>query len=395
MHSSFRLASVVLLALTALLSCSSASLAAGRSSVIVRVEGESHTLVGPAQVLTPEPPVSAPATPEHTCPGNSGLGALAAATAGNWGGKWENAFNQYAVETIAGESHDFNSGAFWDVWFQHREAEKGLCDLVNLESGSEILIFPCSLASMTCPNPLAVSAPATANVGEAVTVHVISYAASGASSPAAGASVSGGAAPATTDASGNATVTFAAAGTATLVASGMNVVRDETQVCVHNGADGTCGTAPGGPGTGTGPGGGSTKTGGGSSPGTQVLSSGPFAITARVSSIRDRGTYSRRKAPRLLAGKVLAHTAVTSVSLELRRNHHGHCSYYDGARGRFVGARCGRGHSFPVSTTASFSYLLPKRLGPGRYVLDVSALDAAGDRTAPSKGGSQLVFRVR
>ena len=64
-------------------------------------------------------------------------------------------------------------------------------------------------------------------------------------------------------------------------------------------------------------------------------------------------------------------------------------------RARFVGARCGRGHSFHVSSSASFSYLLPKRLGPGRYVLDVSALDAAGNRTTLARGTSRLVFHVR
>ena len=224
-----------------------------------------------------------------------------------------------------------------------------------------------------------------------MTVHVISYAKSGSSAPAVGASVTGGAAPATTDSNGNATVTFGTPGEVTLSASGTNAVRDEAQVCVHNGADGTCGTTSGGPGTG--PGGGPSKSGTG--PGTQVLSFGPNAIVAKVSSVRNGARYSRRRAPRVLAGTIAAHTAVTSVSLELRRSYRGHCSFYDAARARFVGARCGKGHSFPVSSSASFSYLLPKRLGPGRYVLDISALDAGGDRTTPALGSSRLVFRVR
>ena len=54
MHPNSRLASVALVALAALLSCSAPALASGSSSVIVRVEGETHTLVGPVQVQTPE-----------------------------------------------------------------------------------------------------------------------------------------------------------------------------------------------------------------------------------------------------------------------------------------------------------------------------------------------------
>ena len=116
---------------------------------------------------------------------------------------------------------------------------------------------------------------------------------------------------------------------------------------------------------------------------------------AKVSSLRDGATYRRSSAPRLLAGTISAPDAVTSVSLELRRRYHGRCYFYDATRARFVRSRCGKGRSFRVSSSAAFSYLLPKRLAPGRYVLDVSALDAAGDRTTPTRGTSTLVFRVR
>ena len=72
MHPSSRLA-VLAVAVLALAVCSLApALASGASSVIVRVEGKSNTLVGPVAVTTPEAPVSAPGDPEHTCPGDSG-----------------------------------------------------------------------------------------------------------------------------------------------------------------------------------------------------------------------------------------------------------------------------------------------------------------------------------
>jgi hypothetical protein len=403
MRPSSRLAVSAAAALTLVLCCLTPSLASGASSVTVRVEGESHTLVGPVAVSTPAAPVSEPATPEDTCPGDSGLGALAVATGGDWGGKWEKAFGQYAVESIDGESHPFKSGSYWEVWLNHVYSAKGLCTLVP-ESGSELLLFPCS-ESGTC-SPLAISAPAVANVGEALTVHVVSYSKSGASTPVSGASITGAAAPATSGAGGGATVTFATPGTATLEVNAPNAVRDEVQVCVHRGNDGTCGTSlsgPGGPGTGggsgtgpgTGNGGGSSRTGTGSSPGSQVLSSAPDALVVKLSSVRNGVTYSLAKAPRLLAGRILAHTAVTAVTLELRRTYRGRCYYYQAVRARFVGARCGKGRPFGVSSGASFSYLLPRRLGPGRYVLEVSALEGAGARATPALGSSRLIFHVR
>jgi hypothetical protein len=92
---------------------------------------------------------------------------------------------------------------------------------------------------------------------------------------------------------------------------------------------------------------------------------------------------------------VSGHSAVVSVSLELRREYRGRCSAYDGTRERFVHARCGHGRFFKVASGGSYSYLLPAALAPGRYVLDVLATDAAGNRTAPARGSSRIVFYVR
>ncbi len=384
MHPIFRVASVVLVALAALLCSGGAALASGRPSVIVRVEGESRTLVGPVQVLTPEAPVGAFATPEDTCPGDSGLGALAVASGGDWGGKWEKSFGQYAIESIAGESHAFKSGSFWGVWYEHRFATIGLCKLVP-ESGSEILLAPCPEAT-ECPTPLAISAPAVVYVGAPVTVQVIAYNSSGVSTAVSGATVSGGTTPVTTAADGSATVTFSGTGVRTLAATAPGAVRDETQVCVNRDEGGLCGTAS----CPCGPGGGPPKT-----IGNELQHASPDVLVAKVAGIRNGATYPRSRAPRLLAGKMTAGKAVTSVSLELRRNYHGHCSYYDGARARFTAARCGKGRMFSVSSGASFSYLLPKRLGPGRYVLEISGLDAGGARLTPTPGSSKLDFRVR
>jgi len=122
---------------------------------------------------------------------------------------------------------------------------------------------------------------------------------------------------------------------------------------------------------------------------------GPYAVVAKLAGLIDGHTYPRGRAPRVLSGKVLAHTGVASVSLRLRRSYRGHCYAYNGASGRFGPARCGAGGFFKVGTQASFSYLLPEALAPGRYVLDVQATDAAGNRTTLARGTSRIVFYVR
>ena len=118
-------------------------------------------------------------------------------------------------------------------------------------------------------------------------------------------------------------------------------------------------------------------------------------MVARALAPSEGRVYRRGHAPRLLSGQVLAHTAVTSVSLELHRRNRGHCSEYDAVSERFVRARCGHGRYFKVSESASFSYLLPAPLRKGRYVLDVQATDAAGNRTTLARGTSRIVFYVR
>jgi hypothetical protein len=116
---------------------------------------------------------------------------------------------------------------------------------------------------------------------------------------------------------------------------------------------------------------------------------------AKFTGLTESHVYSRRRAPRLLTGIVTAHSAVTSVSIALRRRYHGRCTAYSGPRALFIHAACGTASFFRVSRSASFSYLLPAALAPGRYVLDVAATDAAGDRTTLARGTSRIVFYVR
>ncbi len=116
---------------------------------------------------------------------------------------------------------------------------------------------------------------------------------------------------------------------------------------------------------------------------------------ANVKDLIDGHVYGRGAAPRVLAGTILAHSGVSTISLELRRQYKGRCFAYEGVRERFQRAGCGHGSFFKVSGNSAFSYLLPSVLAPGRYVLDIEASDLAGNRTTLARGTSRVVFYVR
>ncbi|HEX4187141.1 MAG TPA: hypothetical protein VHY83_04505 [Solirubrobacteraceae bacterium] len=377
--------------------------ASGPATVSVRVEGLNETKLPATQVTTTAAPVVKDGKPADACPGTNASGALELATGGSWSGAWfggkveEGKFKGlgYSVETILGETWTFSSGSFWNFWVDNKAQEEGVCER-ELQTGDQLLLYPCHFEEgQECPNPLALEAPSSAAAGEPVPVTVKRYAANGSATPAAGATISGGAAPATADSGGHATLTLSHAGAATLVATAPSAVRAEASLCVHSGNDGTCGT--------TGP----APTTNAPAPmnGPPSPYKGPFAVVATATGVLDGHVYSRSHSPRLIAGTVSAHTAVTSVSIELWRRFAGRCYAYDGTRGRFVRAGCTHagfykipglgGRFFKVSSTSSFSYLLPSALPRGEYVLDILATDAAGNRTTLARGTSRTRFYVR
>lgn len=367
------------------------AMAAGPATVTVRAEGPTETLLQPTQVTTTTAPVVKDGNPAHSCTGTSAAGALQLASGGNWNGEWFSGLG-YSVETIEGQSFPFTQPYYWSFWLDGKPATTGICE-AELSSGESILFFPECFSETIgvcppAPNPLGIEAPTVAEAGAPVTVTVTSYAnATGAPSPAVGAAVTGGGVNATTDASGHATVSFSGPGTFSLRASAAGSVRTETTVCVHNGNDGTCGTknAPGSVG--------SQSSAGGTS--TEAPYKGAYALVPQLPGLIDGHVYKHGHSPRVLAGSVLAHAAVSSIALTLRRSYRHRCYSFDGVTTRFVRARCGTGKPFGVSTNGQFSYLLPSALAPGRYVLDIQATDAVGNRTTLARGSSRIVFYVR
>jgi hypothetical protein len=215
---------------------------------------------------------------------------------------------------------------------------------------------------------LALTGPGSARPGETATVKVTD-AEDG--SPVAGAVVDGH----TTGAGGTAVVgPFTQRGDQDLKAAKANTIRsNRLRICVSDGSDGFCGAAPAGPGA---HGGAARDT----------------VAPATTLALRDGAVFSRRRAPRLLRGKVDADpSGLQGVKLRLTRRVGSKCAYFSGRREQFRPMRCGRGSFFRIGDRADWSYLLPKRLGRGRYVLEAKAIDGAYNR-GPVK---RVRFRVR
>ena len=113
------------------------------------------------------------------------------------------------------------------------------------------------------------------------------------------------------------------------------------------------------------------------------------AAPATALALQSGAVFSRRRAPRLLRGTVAADpSGLLAVKLRLTRRVGKKCSYFSGSRERFRPMRCGRGSFFKIGDRADWSYLLPKRLGRGRYVLE-----GEGDRRGvqPRRGDARAL----
>lgn len=376
----------------------SGALAGETATVTVRVEGEAKTLLSETEVTTNTTPVYKEGKEKDACPGTNAIGALQDATDGDWSGKWDGGSIKngkfdglgYTVETILGESHPLGT-PFWGFFLNNRFSESAGPCKAELEPGDSILYAPVSGGT---PSPLQITAPESAQAGEAVPVTVTAYEPSkGQPKPAAGATISYQGKTAQTEAEGHATVTLEGSGPTQLTVTAPESIRDETTVCVYPAGE-KCGS----PDTGS-PGGNQGQSGvagytAGSSPQDTGTTALPGRVTALLTSIRSGRTYRRGHAPRLLAGHVSAPSAVVSVSLSLDRSYKGRCYAYEGARERFERARCGRRPFFSAGSGADFSYLLPGALQPGRYVLELKARDAAGAVSKLALGSTEVVFHV-
>jgi hypothetical protein len=369
--------------------------AATAANVTVRVEGDGATLVQRTALTTTTTPVNKDGT--HACTGTSAAGALEQATAGDWAGVWDPSFNTYSVDTVKGESHPFNSGEFWSIFLNNVPAPAGICGF-ELQTGDQLLLAP-EPEKGTQMNPLVLqSVPASVAPGQAFTVKVVrvvttfpppNFDPTTTTEPVAGATVAGGGASATTGSDGTAQLTLSARGSSGLRATATGEIRSATEpVCVTTGSDGACGT------TGLSPSSCQT-TGDDGNCGTKDKR----APRGKIVSIREGQRFGKGKGPRALSGIVTADpSGLADVRLRLTRNDHAKCQTFDGRSERLVKlSRCGakRGKWFSVGDREQWSYLLPARLGPGRYVLDLQARDKAGNvDTLLQRTRTRVVFTV-
>jgi hypothetical protein len=346
--------------------------------VTVRVEGTADTLVPRTTVTTSTGTFTKDGDPAHSCSRSSAGGALEAASAGDWGGTWGG--TDYLVQTIRSEAHlgGPSPDTYWSFWRNYQYSPTGACG-TPLQEGDDVLFFPgCYGAGCDRdPSPLRITAlPASAAQGQVFGVRVVQYAVAfdqdpnGAttSAPAAGATVSAGGQSFTAGADGVAFVRVDSKGVAGVRATKAGYVRSATEpVCVN------CGTPsppqPGSPGA-------ADSVG----PGTTL-------------GIKNGKVFSRKKAPRTLRGKVASDpSGLSAVKIRLLRKDGKKCSFFSGGRERFRKTHlCWHGAFFKIGDRADWSYLLPKRLGRGRYRLEAYGIDGVLNR-GPIK---RIRFRVR
>jgi hypothetical protein len=374
--------------LVVLLACATAQ--AAPVTVNLRVEGSSSTIFeGPVttdgKVITKGADTLAcdgTTNPGNTGPGPTITSALDDASLAA-GFPWESTFfNDFFVKSIAGEAS--TSTQFWGYALNYRPVEIGGCQQ-QVSGGDEVLFaFDFFGADFSERPLLRLSGPGRAVTGQPVSVVVDQFKLVGAQGtarelqqgPAPGAVIGG----AQTGPDGTATVTFTGSGLQRLKAARGDAIRsNQLLLCVSDTGTGDCGVPAEQLGA-------STQQG-------QVHDSA--APAARISGPRQGRTY--RRGPRLLKGVVADDpSGVREVKIAMRRHVRGRsCQWWSGRRERFVGTGCKKVFFFAIGSNRNWSYLLPRALPAGRYVLDVKAFD--GRRNRDEKfvpGRNRVVFKV-
>ncbi len=211
---------------------------------------------------------------------------------------------------------------------------------------------------------LRLDGPAKAAIGAPVKVAVTN---GGTGAPVPGAGVGN----ALTGPDGTATVTFGSAGVVRIKAEAPDSIRSNgLTMCVSQSGEEDCGV-PAAP-----------------------VAKDSLAPRARIAGPRDGRHY--RRGPRLLGGTATDDVGVTKVKLALRRHQHGRsCRWWSATSERFAGRGCAKKVFFGIDAGGKWSYLLPRRLPPGRYVLDVKAFDRARNHDERFvRGANRVVFYV-
>jgi hypothetical protein len=338
-------------------------------TVTVRVEGQSGTLLERTRVTLPDTPSAG-----NPCGADNAAAALDAGTHGNWD-------HASFTETILGETHQFDNSDYWAEWIKRGgtgyKRGAGICS-DTMGDGDELLMLvdvspPPSFSPTVFPLDLE-GVPAQVTQGDSITVTVVEYrSATGATgegtrTPVAGATVSGAGATARSGPDGKATLRLDRPGSFALKATRQGDAPSAGEL-VSVLVPGQAPTAPGSP--------------------AADDTVGP----ATTLGIKNGKVFSRRKAPRTLRGHVAPDpSGLSGVKIRLLRKTGKKCAFFSGGRERWRRAHlCWHGAFFKIGDRADWSYLLPKRLGRGRYRLEAYAIDGAINRGPIKRVG----FRVR
>ncbi|MBS1870290.1 MAG: DUF4430 domain-containing protein [Actinobacteria bacterium] len=315
------------------------------AKVSVRAEAPGRTLAD-ATVTTTRAQVKPDGA--HGCSGTSAGGALWQATHGGWSGTWFDSFGDFTVDAIDGVRGPADFSAYWAFWLNGKLSTKGVCG-TELQAGDTVLEFLCTSTPdfSSCTN-LPLELQVVRPRGTKVVVKVVLLKGDGTSTPVAGATVAGGAQAVRTGADGRATVALRL-GQSTLRATHAGDVPSGRLHCVRGAHGGRCGSAD--------------RT--------------PPALTLK--GIADGQAFDAAHAPRVLRGTARDPEGA-SVTLRLTRRLDGRCTRFDADRGAFRPCARAPRAPFDAGDRATWSFLLPQRLGAGSYRLDAIATDGAGNR---------------
>lgn len=391
--------SVTSLALLALTLSLSAVAAAAPITVNLRVEGSTETLFEgsvSAEGITNPPGLKTGSSSEaHPCDfkdngKNGGEGADAvtptaalydAAVANKlaFNATWSSEFNDFFVTQVG---NDIEGGPpnyeAWGYAVNYTTANVGGCQF-QLAPGSEVLwaynYFNLKhLLNLSGPSSVEAGVPFTVHVTDGQTGEPISGASIG--EDVNGVATTIPSSPAT-NSDGNATITLSHTGGIKLKATRPESVRSNgLTVNVNSVPCGCVAVSPLIPAT----------------PGPT-----PTDI-AKIEGVKNGHVYPRSKAPRILTGvvSVPANGTLRQVRISLKRRQGRRCYYFSGAREKFMRLKCSRpAQFFSVGGSESFSYLLPSKLPPGKYVYAIEAVNDAGQTTALVNGASDVAFTVR
>jgi hypothetical protein len=345
-------------------------------TVQVRVEGSASTLFeGP--ITTDGKPIDKGGGP-HPCdgttnpttpptpPGPTMTAALddASLAAGfAWEASWFD-FGDFFITKIGTDAGTASS--FWGTVLNYEPTSLGGC-WQQVRQGDD-LVF--AFGDVYTQPLLKLSGPQAASVGQWV-AYTVTDAKTG--SPVRSAVVAGR----RTSAAGEARILFDSPGVKRLKADAPNMIRSSTlTVCVASATGGDCGLP--------------VQLGSQQNAATVDR----VAPSARIKGPRNGKRYVR--GPRLLRGTASdGQSGVRTVQLSLRRRAGRRCSQWSARSERFVGKSCRKKAFFDAGAGPNWSYLLPDPLPRGRYVVDVKAVDRAGNSQSRFvRGRTRVVFRV-